>query len=283
MTNIPANLILEKNRLATASVWLVLLDITLTDNTVFQLVKNNEDITFNGDVYSAFNFEMEPTEQTGKGEIPSVTLKVSNVTKLIQPYLETLDGGIGSSVKLTVANSDHLTEDYTEFEMTFDVIDCNSSAQWVTFTLGAPNLLSQMFLLNKYLALHCNGPFNDVEEQQGFECGYAGKAIEGITLSGTSPVSIQIAGHDFSEDDMLKFADIVGTVELNGNSYTVSVTDADNFTLDGTDSSDFTAYTSGGKAGYSTCKRTLADCRARGNATRFGGFPGMRSGGVRIA
>jgi phage-related protein len=27
----------------------------------------------------------------------------------------------------------------------------------------------------------------------------------------------------------------------------------------------------------------LSDCRIRENAVRFGGFPGMRSGGVRIA
>jgi len=71
--------------------------------------------------YIAFPFELEPTKQTSKGEIPTLTVRVSNITRLIQPYLEALDGGIGSIVKITVVNSAHLSENYSELEMTFDV------------------------------------------------------------------------------------------------------------------------------------------------------------------
>jgi len=285
MKNLPANIVMAKNELSTTSAWLIMLDINLNnvEQTVLRYVRNNENITFDGDLYKACNFELEPTEQSSGGEIPSVTLRVSNVSHLLRPYLEELDGGIGSTVKVTVINSDLLDEDYTELEMTFDVIDCNRSAQWITFTLGAPNPLRQMLLLDKYLALHCNWHFNDVVLQQGFECDYAGKDIEGITLSGSNPVSVQITGHTFTTGDFIKFADIVGTTELNGNSYIVTVTDADNFTLDGTDSSMFSAYVSAGKAGYASCSRTLADCRIRGNKVNFGGSSALRSGGVVIA
>lgn len=168
MKSLSEALIFEKNKLATPSAWIVLLEITLTDDTVFRFARNTEDVVFDGNTYTAFPFEIDSIGQHSKGEIPTVRLKISNVTQLIQPYLETLDGGIGSTVKVIVVNSAHLSETYTELEMTFDVIACNSTAQWVTFTLGAPNPLRQRFPLDQYIAMHCRWRFKSIE------CAYSG-------------------------------------------------------------------------------------------------------------
>lgn len=70
--------------------------------------------------------------------------------------------------------------------------------------------------------------------------------VTGITLSGTDPVSITSTSHGLSSGNSVQFSSIVGTTELNGNTYVITVVDANTFTLDGTDSSLFTAYTSGG-------------------------------------
>jgi len=274
------NIILEKNKLQSKAAWLILLEITLNDSgsTVLRFVRNFEDVIFGGETYTAFSFEIEPTVLESKGQIPTVTLRVNNITRLMESYLQDLDGAIGSEVKITVVNSDYLTGDYSELELTYDVLACESTAQWVVFTLGAPSPLRQRFPLEKYLALHCHWRFESVE------CGYDNqKSIEGITLPSGSEVSVEITGHPFSTDDSVKFADVGGTTKLNDYIFTITKTDADNFTLNNTDGDDFTAWTSEGTAGFATCKRTLADCRIRENATRFGGFPGMRSGGVRIA
>jgi len=288
MKAIPANLILEKNKVNTKSAWLILLEITLTDTpaTVLRYVRNNENITYpsgpTGHEYTAFPFQLEPAKMSSKGEIPSYTLRVGNITRILQPYLQALDGGNGSTVKITVVNSELLSETYTELEVTCDVLACQSTAEWVVFTLGAPNPLRRRFPLDRYLALHCRFHYNLPSDNYP-ECGYVGKDIEGITLSSGNPVSIEITGHGFVTGDLITFIDITGTIELNGNSYIITKTNANNFTLDDTDGDDFTAYTSDGTAGFSTCKRTLADCRLRGNSVRFGGFPGMRSGSARIA
>ena len=281
MRSLPAALIFEKNRLATPSAWIILLEITLPDSTVLRFARNTEDITFSGDLYTAFPFEIDTVGQSSKGEIPTVRLRVSNVTQLIQPYLEDLDGGIGSVVKITVVNSDHLSENYTELEMTFDVIACNSTSQWVTFTLGAPNPLRQRFPLDQYIAMHCRWRFNRPSGNYP-ECSYSGKNLSGITLSSGNPVSINSSGHGFSTNDLLSFLDVGGTTELNGNSYTITRTDDNNFTLNGTDGDDFTAWTSGGTAGHSTCNRTFKRCKVIVNTIRYGGFVGMRTGAVRI-
>ena len=256
----------------------------LSPAEVSDMYNNGSGSAGKSQTYTAFNFEIEPTEQSGKGEIPSVTLRVSNITKLIQPYLEALDGGIGSEVKITVVNSAYLDEDYKELEMTFDVIDCSSSAQWVTFTLGAPNPLRQMLLPDKFLALHCNWLYNDIVNQQGFECGYVPRDIIGITKAANAKVGC--TAHKFAAGDSVKFYDVSGMEEINGLTATVQLADPDAdgnaFTVD-IDSTGFTTYTSGGNVGFTGCKRTLTDCRQRENETRFGGYAGMRSGGIRIA
>lgn len=63
-----------------------------------------------------------------------------------------------------------------------------------------------------------------------------------------NPCSITATGHGFSTGDFITITDVVGMTELNGNEYTVTVVDANTFTLDSTDSTAFTAYTSGGTA-----------------------------------
>lgn len=73
-------------------------------------------------------------------------------------------------------------------------------------------------------------------------------AIEGITLPSAAEVSINITGHGFEAGDSVAFDGAVGgAVELRNNTYTVlAATDANNFTLTGTDGDDFTAWTAGG-------------------------------------
>lgn len=71
-------------------------------------------------------------------------------------------------------------------------------------------------------------------------------SITGITLSGTDPVQVTIVAHGLSTGRQGVFADIVGTTELNDNTYKLTKVDVDNFTLDDTDSSDFSAWVSGG-------------------------------------
>lgn len=70
--------------------------------------------------------------------------------------------------------------------------------------------------------------------------------ITAITLTGTDPVAIESTTHGLTTGDTVLIAGVVGTTELNDNRYVVTVVDADNITLDSTDSSNFTAYTSDG-------------------------------------
>lgn len=175
MKTLPANLVLDKNILYDDQPWLFLLQVTIPSDpavTVY-LVRNTEDITFQGQLYQKFPFEIDiPMKETSKGELPSITLRVSNVDRMMQGYLELYDGLIGQSVKLLIVKADRLAEDYSELTLDFLVNACYSDVEWVTFTLGAPNPLVKRFPLYKYFSSVCCWK----SQFKGIECKYAGVA-----------------------------------------------------------------------------------------------------------
>lgn len=76
-------------------------------------------------------------------------------------------------------------------------------------------------------------------------------SVSAITLTGSSVVAVTTAAaHGFSTGDIVRFTGIVGTTELNyiglNTEWTITVTAPTTFTIDDTDSSDFTAYVSAG-------------------------------------
>ncbi len=170
MKTLPANLITAKNALASTHPWILLLEVALPDDTIIRLARNTEDVLFQGNTYQAFPFEIDAVKETSKGELPVVSLRVGNVSQMVQFYIEEYDGLVGQPVKLTVVNANHLSEDYSELELNFDITACQANALWVTWNVGAPNPLSRRFPLYRYLGLSCNW----VGRFKGVECKYAG-------------------------------------------------------------------------------------------------------------
>ncbi len=177
MKSLSDNLISEKNKIHLTDPWLIFVEITLTDDdqsggaTVFRFVRNNEDITYGGEVYTAFPFVLSWVGSDIEGSIPVVTLRVPNITRILTPYLNTLNGGLDSTVKLTIVSAALLAEDYSELELSFTVMGCSSDAYWVTWTLGMFNPTNQRFPLYRYIANYC--PYNYYTDGTG-ECSYNG-------------------------------------------------------------------------------------------------------------
>lgn len=81
------------------------------------------------------------------------------------------------------------------------------------------------------------------------------KAIEGITLAGSDPVSINITDHGFITGNTARLVLVVGIGPSLDGEYVVTKVDADNFTLNSTVSSDYTGSFISGTA----CFATLAE------------------------
>ena len=68
--------------------------------------------------------------------------------------------------------------------------------------------------------------------------------VTGITAA--NPGVVTATAHGFTTGQSISFAKLAGMTEVNGNAYTITVIDADSFSI--VDTTTFTAYTSGGTA-----------------------------------
>jgi hypothetical protein len=84
------------------------------------------------------------------------------------------------------------------------------------------------------------------EVSTGITCVAEAQAIEGITQA--NPAVATITGHGWSTGDIVEIYSVVGMTEVNSRLYTITAVDANTFSLDGCDSTAFTAYASGGTA-----------------------------------
>jgi lambda family phage minor tail protein L len=164
--------IIEKNKLESDGVWILLLEITLVDGTILRVCRNTEDIEWNGETWVAFPFELDIVGETSKGEVPQVVVKVSNVTRQIQYYLEQGEGGVGAQVRIMYVHSKHLYLPNPEIELVYEVIASNADDKWVTFTLGAENPFNKNFPRHRVLRNFCRWNFKDEN------CQYQGDAID---------------------------------------------------------------------------------------------------------
>lgn len=87
-----------------------------------------------------------------------------------------------------------------------------------------------------------------IDQGNGTLNGYLIGNITAATQA--NPCEITSAGHTLSTGNKVTINNVGGMTELNGNTYTITVVDANHFTLDGVDSTGFTAYTSGGTWTY---------------------------------
>ena len=278
MKDLPANLVFDKNRTTSGDPWILLLALTLPDSSVVRFARYNENVTFGGNLYNKLGFDIDTYSESNENNQPTFNIKVSNISQILKPYLRDNDGLVGCEITITVVSTRHLSEDHSELELTFDIKTPEIQDEWVIFTIGGPDLLNQRFPLYRYMPDFCQWQFESVE------CNYTRKTVADVTLSGTDPVSVEVTVHGFATGDVIRLAGINDITPDLAGSWIITKTDANNFTLDSTDSSDYSgSYSSGGTAGYATCNRNLTDCRDRENTSRFGACIGMKAGGVRVA
>lgn len=171
MRSLPAGLITAKNSLQDSYPILILLDIALPSAdpaTTLYLVRNTENITWNSQLYTAFPFDITAVNQGRNTELPTVNLSISNVNRVMQSYVEELDGAIDSEVIITRIHSNHVTSaDY--FDKWYFIItstECNN--QTVNFVLSSRNIYDTRFPRNRMRRNVCRFRFKSTE------CGYAG-------------------------------------------------------------------------------------------------------------
>lgn len=166
--------ILEKNKISSTNAWLILIEIQF-EGDIIRVVKNNEDIEWpagSGTTWTAFPFEIGDVNENSKGEQPSLQLKVSNVTRDMERYLEKNAGGTDATVVLRVVMSEHLELTQPEMIETFSVKSTSTDVNWAYFNLGPDFSTTQRIPANRYMQNFCPLKF------KGIKCGYSGPETE---------------------------------------------------------------------------------------------------------
>jgi len=128
----------------------------------------DSDVTYQGDVYSKFPLTHENISENTQGEIDHVTVTISNISRLIQGYLESYDLR-GKKVIIRKVWANHLadTNAYTDSIYYIDSYVADESN--VVFTLSSKfDVLDLELPARRYSRNYCSWKFKSVE------CGYTG-------------------------------------------------------------------------------------------------------------
>ena len=153
MLSIPADIILEKNKLYSSEAFVELLEWQISETSATVRIANyNENIVWDGYTWTRFRFDGGGEQDTGGDSAETITVKVSAVDKVIQGYLETLtNGGIGDTVIYRRVHTSNLSLG-AALSATFEIVDIDAgpSSEWVTFTLGQENFFLSQFPANVF-------------------------------------------------------------------------------------------------------------------------------------
>lgn len=150
------------------------LEITIPGLDKIYVVKNRENITFNGNEYLAFDFQIEDLSQGGKGELPTWVIKVDNSTRILEQYILNYDlylkqNGIqGNYIEciIRVLNTNDLSE--AILEEYFELNQPTTDAKWATFNLSASSPFRMQYPTRRIFQNLCQWKFKDNR------CAYSG-------------------------------------------------------------------------------------------------------------
>ena len=159
---------LEKNKLEGDAPFLILAEIAYKElEEKIRLVNNTEDITWAGNIFTAFPIQIGDYAEDGK-TIPALSLKISNCNGMIQTYLQRYGGFVDAEINLYIVNAANLENTLPECELDFLVTETKYDEQWVEFTLGPSSETINRFPRDRYMTNFCPFRFKDIR------CAYIG-------------------------------------------------------------------------------------------------------------
>lgn len=93
----------------TAEVFLTLLTISGTGMSTLRFVNNTQDVTSNGDVYSAYPFAITLQDERDD-QPPEVTLVIDNITRAITDAIRSLAAAPSVSIQVVLASTPNTVE-----------------------------------------------------------------------------------------------------------------------------------------------------------------------------
>lgn len=161
--------------------WLWLCEIAVPGYDNQDLARNTKDVRYAGKDYKKWNFDIGKQTFAGDGSIPRVVLRVGqDPDHVIEDIVNASEGCHDGTVKLIRVNEKFLDYEVEALEVNYGVLVADSDTEWVYFTLGIPNPLTQRIPLNIGSSKIC--PWAIPGLFKGPRCQYTG---DDLTCTGT--------------------------------------------------------------------------------------------------
>ncbi len=154
--------------------WLWLVSIAIPGQVTRRIARNTENVPYNGYDFEKSNLQIGEQIFSGDGSIPRVTLRVfQDANHIIEDMINETEGALGAHVQLIRVNEKFLNVPVSALEADYDSLASESDTEWVTFTLGMPNPLTQRYPLEIYNSSTC--PLATPTLFKGARCQYTGQ------------------------------------------------------------------------------------------------------------
>ena len=167
--NVPSIAFIEKNLLATGQKfgWLYEIEVPTNPPTRYRFVRDQTPVTFRGIVYSPFPITHSETRSDAKGNLPTITLTASNVTREIVSVLNTYNGLVGQPVRIILTHDLALPTSHSVWEHDYQIRDLSINEEAVSATLGDVHIFEAKIPGQTMLRFYCRHQYMDAH------CGYA--------------------------------------------------------------------------------------------------------------
>ena len=177
---VDAFFMLEKNLLATGQQWVWLYEIGVPTDppTRYRFVRTPEAVTFRGNVYSPFPIVHSVMRETNAGDLPSITMTASNVSREIIATLESHNGLIDQPVRIILTNMGSLSTDRAILEHDFKILTMTVTGEAAAAQLGDISLYETNFPDQRMMRHACR------HQYRSSGCGYSVDSADANYLSG---------------------------------------------------------------------------------------------------
>ena len=152
--------------------WLWMTQIAVPSESTIYAAGNNEDVTYDGQKYTADNLEVSARDIGSSGNIPTVVLRTSTLNSTIYDLIQRTSGGNNADIQLIKVNNDFLATSIPALEADFENLKCKCDSEWIYFTLGVPNPMLKRIPLRDYSSSIC--PYATPTLFKKSRCRYAG-------------------------------------------------------------------------------------------------------------
>lgn len=215
-------LIDEKNKISQDQPWLILLKLTnVAGDLVLRLVRNTENITYKGEEYIAFPFEVDTIPEATQGSIASFNINVSNVDRQIQNYIEQdATFGSGWEIIMSVIHTSDLNPsapsgEVAEIEQVWKSLSITADNETLAISVGMPNPMNIQVPSQKFSGGFCQRTFND-----GVGCPYSSQVAIPEAIYETENTSLDNDNYTYKDGTNI----LISSSSININMLTLPET-----------------------------------------------------------